>query len=93
MPIDPVLRDDLERRKAIWDIGFETKEILRRVFRKIIDTEAMIEAIRQRIMREESVNIRKAFDALDFLGRGFLTAAEFKRAFDWHCNFATSSSY
>jgi len=46
MPIEAILRDDLERRKAVWDLGFETKELLKRVFRKIIDAEAMIESIR-----------------------------------------------
>jgi Ca2+-binding EF-hand superfamily protein len=46
MPIDPLHRDDLEKRKAVWDLGFETKEILRRVFRKLIDAEAMLESMR-----------------------------------------------
>jgi len=38
------------------------------------------------------VNLRKAFDALDWLGRGFLTSNEFKRAFDWHVNMNTSNA-
>ena len=82
MPIDPLVRDDLERRKAVWDLGFETKELLRRAFRKIVDAECMIESIRQRVGRETSVSLRKAFDTLDWLGRGFLTNNEFKRAFE-----------
>jgi hypothetical protein len=28
--------------------------------------------------------LRKAFDALDWLNRGYLTSNEFKKAFDWH---------
>ncbi len=51
LPIDVLLRDDLERRKAVWDMGFDTKELLKRVFRKIIDAEGMMESIRQRIGR------------------------------------------
>ena len=82
MPIDSILRDDLERRKAVWDLGFETKELLRRVFRKLIDAEAMIESIRQRIARERSVSLRRAFEALDWLERGFLTSNEFKKGFE-----------
>jgi len=83
LPIDPILRDDLERKKAVWEVGFETKEIIRRAFRKLIDAESMVESMRQRISRETTVNLRKAFDSLDWLGRGFLTVNEFKRAFDW----------
>jgi Ca2+-binding EF-hand superfamily protein len=82
MPIDPILRDDLERRKAVWEIGYDTKDFLRKVFRKLIDAESIMENIRQRIVREKSVSLRKAFDALDWLGRGFLTNNEFKRSFE-----------
>jgi hypothetical protein len=46
LPIDAILRDDLERRKAIWEMSVETKELLRKVFRKLIDTETMIESLR-----------------------------------------------
>jgi hypothetical protein len=46
LPVDSILRDDLERRKAVWDLSFDTKEYLRRVFRKIIDAETMMESIR-----------------------------------------------
>lgn len=46
MPIDPIIRDDLERRKASWEMGYETKELLRRVFRRIVDTESMMENLR-----------------------------------------------
>jgi len=80
------LRDDLERRKAVWDLSHDTKELLRRVFRKIVDAEGMMESMRQRIARQEGITLRKAFDALDWLGRGFLTSNEFKRAFEWHSN-------
>ena len=62
MPVDAIIRDDLERRKAVWEMGFETKELLRRAFRKIIDAEGMIESMRQRISREKFVSLRKAFD-------------------------------
>jgi Ca2+-binding EF-hand superfamily protein len=86
MPVDAILRDDLERRKAQWDLGFETKELLRRAFRKIVDAESMVESMRQRISREPSISLRKAFDSLDWLGRGFLTSSEFKRAFEWQQN-------
>lgn len=82
LPIDTLLRDDLERRKAVWDIGFETKELIRRLLRKILDQESMIEGIRQRIRREPSINLRKAYDALDCFNRGFISTAEIQRSFD-----------
>ncbi len=82
MPVETLIRDDLERRRAQFDLSFETKELLRRTFRKIIDAESMIENIRQRISRENSVSLRKAFDGIDWLGRGFLTNNEFKRVIE-----------
>lgn len=91
LPIDTLMRDDLERRKAVWDLGHETKELLRRAFRKIVDAECMLESIRQRINREKSVSLRAAFDSLDWLGRGFLTTNEFKRTFDKHTSLASST--
>jgi hypothetical protein len=33
MPIDSVVRDELERKKASWELGHETSELLKRVFR------------------------------------------------------------
>lgn len=82
LPIYAGLRDDVEMRKAIWDISSETLELLKKTFRCIVDSEAMIEGIRQRIARERSVQLRYAFDSLDWLGRGFLTQNEFKRSFE-----------
>ena len=46
LPLDPIARDEIERRKAIWEIGYETKDAVRRVFRKIVDAECQVEAIR-----------------------------------------------
>jgi hypothetical protein len=46
MPNDNLIRDDLERRKAEWDISASTKELVRRVLRKVVDSEQMIESIR-----------------------------------------------
>ena len=55
LPIQGGLRDDVEMRKAIWEISHETLELLKKTFRCIIDSEAMIESIRQRISRERSI--------------------------------------
>lgn len=80
MPIDSLIRDDLERKKAQWEMGYETKELLRKVFSEIIDGERIMERIRYNINKEQFVSLRRAFDSLDWLGRGFLTTNEFKRA-------------
>lgn len=82
MPINAPLRDEIERRRAVFDISPPTLELLRKTFRKLIDTESMIEAIRQRLSRQRSLQLRQAFDSLDWLGRGFITDNEFKRAFE-----------
>ncbi len=52
LPVETLIRDDLERRKASFDLSYETKELLRRTFRRLIDAETMIENLRQRIARE-----------------------------------------
>jgi Ca2+-binding EF-hand superfamily protein len=39
--------------------------------------------MRKRISCEKGVNLRKAFDAMDWLNRGFITSNEFKRVFEW----------
>lgn len=77
------MRDELERKKSAWDMGYDTKELVRRAFRKIVDSESVLEMIRQRLSQESvTVSIRKAFDELDWMGRGFLTANEFCRAYE-----------
>jgi Ca2+-binding EF-hand superfamily protein len=85
LPIQSDLRDDIERRRAIFDISNDTLDLLKKTFRKVIDAEGMLEGIRQRIQREKSVNLRQAFDSLDWLGRGFITDNEFKRSFENIC--------
>lgn len=49
LPIQPGLRDEIERKRAIWDISAETLDILKKTFRHLLDAEAMIEGIRQRL--------------------------------------------
>ena len=76
LPADNIVRDELERRKAVWEVGFETKELIRRHLRRLLDQEGIIEGIRQRISREHNVNIRKAYNQIDHLERGFITFKE-----------------
>jgi len=92
LPIDPVSRDELERRKPVWEIGYETKEVVRKVFRKLLDAEKQMEQIRVRIHKERGVDLGSAFTALDWLSRGYLTCNEFKKAFNWHTVLQESTS-
>jgi hypothetical protein len=55
MPIHSPLRDEIERRRAIFDMSTVTLDLLKKTFRKLIDTESMIEGIRQRIERQKSL--------------------------------------
>ena len=82
LPVETLVRDDLERRRAQFELSYETKELLRRTFRKLLDAESIVENLRQRIAREKAVSLRKAFDGMDWLGRGFLTNNEFKRVIE-----------
>ena len=63
-------------------MGFETKEQVRRLLKKVIELEDTVEGIRQRIAREASVSLKKAFEAIDVQDRGFVTDTEIKGAFD-----------
>lgn len=46
LPNDNIYRDELERRKAVWELGFETKELIRRHLRRLLDHESIIEGFR-----------------------------------------------
>lgn len=46
LPIDVIMRDELERKRGSWELGYETKELIRRTFRKVVDTETMLEMMR-----------------------------------------------
>ena len=46
MPIDVIMRDELEMRKGTRELGYETKELIRKAFRKIVDAENVLEMIR-----------------------------------------------
>ena len=70
LPLDPRLRDDLERRKTRnlnSEINFETKDLLRKYFKKLVSCECMIEGIRSRIKKDKSgsINMREVFDIID----------------------------
>ena len=46
MPIEPTLREELERRASIEEMTSETGMMLKTVFRHAIDAECMVEHIR-----------------------------------------------
>ena len=83
MPADGDLRDDLERKQAVWEISASTKDAIRHCLRRVIDSEQMVESIRQRIDRETSVSLRSAFDSMDRFNRGYLSFGDFQAAFDY----------
>ena len=46
MPIEPTLREELERRASADEMSSETKLLLKTVLRHAIDAECMVESIR-----------------------------------------------
>ncbi len=75
----------------------ETLEYFRRVMRRALDTECMIEKIRQEHSMRESQTLisiginssphgswskRRAFDQMDWLAKSFITATEIQMALD-----------
>jgi len=46
LPIEAGVRDEIERRKPSFELGYETKEVCRKILRKLLDTECRIEGIR-----------------------------------------------
>lgn len=82
LPIDTILREEVEGRRTCYDMSFETRELMITVFRKSVDFEAAIEQIRYNLHREMTTGLRQVFEQLDWLNRGFLTKAEVKRVID-----------
>ena len=85
LPVEPVTRDDLERRKSngyAAGISSETRMLLQQTLRNVIDAENMVESMRQQVSKTIPINLRQVFDSLDWLKRGFLTSSEFRRYFE-----------
>ena len=83
-PIEPTLADDLPRRGRLARDGMsaETRDRVADLLRVTIDSECMVESIRQQTEKGLGRSLREVFDALDWLKRGFLTGSEFRRYFD-----------
>ena len=81
MPIEPTLREELERRASVEAMSSETEMMLKTVLRHAIDAECMVESIRQTVEKNMPSSLRAVFDQLDWLKRGFLTSSEFRRYF------------
>ena len=62
MPIEPTLREELERRAGIEEMSSETKLLVKTVLRHAIDTECMVESIRQTVEKSMPVSLRAVFD-------------------------------
>jgi hypothetical protein len=84
LPVETMLRDDLERRQANWDISPLTKDLIKKMLKKLLDGEKVVEGIRQTMHRQQNINLRRSFDGFDQFGRGYLTSNDFKTSFDWH---------
>jgi hypothetical protein len=108
LPLNPVLRDELDRRSrletkigaqvsTIASMTVETLEYFRRVMRRALDNECMVERIRQEHSMRESQTLisigintspagswskRRAFDQMDWLSKTFITATEIQMALD-----------
>ena len=84
LPIEAVLRDDMERRSRSREQGMstETRMLFKTLIRQSIDAECMVESIRQQVEKSMPISLRSIFDELDWLKRGFLTSSEFRRYFE-----------
>lgn len=84
-PVEPALRDDLERRQAggqTQSMSGDTRHLVKVLLRGAIDSENMVESIRQEVEKSMPISLRAVFDSLDWLKRGFLTTSEIRRYFD-----------
>ena len=88
LPIDIRCRDELENRQQAFDMGYETKEIFKRVLQRCIDGEIQVEAIRKKVITglqlaaPGGLTSRQVFDQIDWLDRGFITKTDIKRSID-----------
>ena len=62
MPIEPTLREELERRTDNEEMSSGTKLLLKTVLRHAIDTECMVESIRQTVEKNMPMSLRAIFD-------------------------------
>jgi hypothetical protein len=92
LPINPVYRMDILQRQPRKEISMETKDMIKRLLREVIDAEAMVESLRQRAKASGLYDNRKAFDALDWRYKGFLTSSELKVAYEEHREWLGKSS-
>lgn len=61
LPVEPTLRDSLERRKVGnygSGLSSDTRYLLKQAFRCIIDAESMVESIRQQVEKSLPVTLR-----------------------------------
>ena len=68
-------------------MSFETKQMMINLFRKCIDSEIQVEAMRQRMVKSLTLSYRQVFESIDWLNRGFVTKAEIKRVIDQNIDF------
>lgn len=81
MPIDPSIRDAVERRQQ-QQMSYPTVEKLKKLLQISIEFESVMENIRLGVSKSLPIPVRQVFDHLDWLKRGFLTSSEFRRYFD-----------
>ena len=61
LPVDPILRDEVERRKQ--DVMTkETIEKVKTLLRLVLDTEGTVENIRQTVTKSLPISLRQIFD-------------------------------
>ena len=59
----------------------DVKHLIKRVLARAVNSEVMAEDIRKKV-EQGGFSLRGLFDKLDWLQRGYLTAAEIRRYFD-----------
>ena len=49
LPVDIRYRDDIESRQQAYDMSVETRELFKKVFRRAIDVEVLVESLRVKV--------------------------------------------
>ena len=82
LPIHHRAREEVESRRQTVDLTYETRDMLLRMLKRTVDTEAQAEIIRNRVSKNIRIPLRQAFEEIDWLNRGYVTKVEVKRTID-----------
>lgn len=82
LPVDQRYREEVEQRQSAINLSAETTDLLKRVLRRAVESEAQAEALRRKVAAGIKSSTRAVFDEIDRHNRGFLQKTDIKTMID-----------